>query len=89
MDTTQGLRERELTVRVEASGSDRIWRLGRSVARFSTLFPNRGPARRAAAPATRSIETVFYGPTSACTPIRLIPATPAPSKVPTAARLVS
>jgi hypothetical protein len=60
MDTTQGLRERELTVRVEASGSDRIWRLGRSVARFSTLFPTRGPARRAAAPATRAIETVFY-----------------------------
>jgi hypothetical protein len=61
MDTTQWLRECELSVRVEASGSDRIRRLGRSVARFSTLFRNRRPARRAAAPATRAIERAFYG----------------------------
>jgi hypothetical protein len=37
-------------------------RLGRSVARFLTLFLNRGPARRAAGPAPRTLETVSYGP---------------------------
>jgi hypothetical protein len=81
MDTTQGTRADR------PGGSLRIrpeLEIRRSGTRFSTLFPNRGPARRAADPATWVIERAFYGQTSACTPIRFIRGDPG-SKVPPAA----
>jgi hypothetical protein len=59
-------------------GSDWMWRLGRSVAGFSTPFLSRATHRRAARQRQWAIETVFYGPTSACTPIRFIRGDPAP-----------
>jgi hypothetical protein len=52
------------------------------VARFSTLFLSHRRRRRAVRQRQRTIETVFYGPTPACTPIRVIPADQAPKYLP-------